>query len=66
MPFEHGKLISRASHIFRKQLKEEKDRLSLMDEDGDTLQDMQMHSPNHWSRMSGLRPLGGIYNKIQF
>ena len=31
----------------------------MVDKDGDSLQDMQMYSPSHWSKESGLHSLGG-------
>ena len=30
----------------------------MVDKDGDSLQDMQMYSPSHWSKESGLHSLG--------
>ena len=45
--------------ILRRRLSKEKDRLSMMDDDGDSLQEMQMYSPSQWSKQSGLHSLGG-------
>jgi hypothetical protein len=45
--------------MFRKRINRDKDRLSMVDKDGDSLQDMQMYSPTRWSKESGLHSLGG-------
>ena len=45
--------------MFRKRLNKDKDRLSMVDKDGDSLQDMQMYSPSQWTKESGLHSLGG-------
>ena len=47
--------------VTRKRLNSDKDRLSMVDKDGDSLQDMQMYSPTRWSKESGLHSLGGGY-----
>lgn len=36
----------------------------MVDKDGDSLQDMQMYSPSHWAKESGLHSLGGnVFNE---
>ena len=44
---------------YRGHLVTDKDRLSLVDRDGESLQDLQMYSTNHRSKESGLHSLGG-------
>lgn len=45
--------------LYRKRISHDKDRLSMVDKDGESLQDMQLYSPPPWSKESGLHSLGG-------